>query len=288
MARIRTLKPEHCLSEKIGMLSDRAYRLWVHLICYADDEGRGVLNLNEIRVRLYGYQPKISVPHLQDACQELRTRKLLYCYTENGKGYYQLHDWTDHQQISHPSPSKFPPLSPDFQSPLEDSGAFQNILPDQGSRIKDQGSGIKDQGSRNSVDFSTNKKSTGSTPQSTEAKAKSKEAANGSWEVVDGNGFDAYWHLHPGPKGPKREAMKAYREVKPPPEALEALAAQIRFKAACERRGKFFPQLQHLHRWFKKRRWEDELPEPPLSQAERLWIEAEAEEKEKSEDDRDD
>lgn len=94
------------------------------------------------------------------------------------------------------------------------------------------------------------------------------------------NGFDSFWNLHPGPKGPKQDAIKAYKEVKPPPEALEAMKNQIRYKTACDRRKIFFPQLPHLHRWFRKRRWEDELPAVPesqLSTAERLWLEAQRE-----------
>ena len=102
--------------------------------------------------------------------------------------------------------------------------------------------------------------------------------------VSSPNGFDAFWSLHPGPKGPRQDAVRAYKEISPPPEALEALERQIRYKAACDRRKIFCPQLPHLHRWFRKRRWEDELPDIPVAQlstAERLWMEAQQEKKEK-------
>lgn len=93
------------------------------------------------------------------------------------------------------------------------------------------------------------------------------------------NGFVLLWSLHPGPKGPKRDALKAYKEIKPPEGAVEALKAQIGYKAECDKRGVFCAPLPHLHRWIKKRRWEDEIPAVPVSQAERLWREAQEEKK---------
>ena len=78
--------------------------------------------------------------------------------------------------------------------------------------------------------------------------------------IVGVNGFDALWDLHPGPKGPKGEALKAYGQAKPPEEAVEAMRAQLAYRAECDRRGKFCPEFQHLHRWIKKQRWKDEIP----------------------------
>jgi hypothetical protein len=74
------------------------------------------------------------------------------------------------------------------------------------------------------------------------------------------NGFDALWKSYPEPRGSKDDALKAYKEKKPPPEALEALKAQIAYKAECDTRDQFWPQLPHLVRWIKKRRWTDEIP----------------------------
>lgn len=73
-------------------------------------------------------------------------------------------------------------------------------------------------------------------------------------------GFAELWAAHPGPKGPKGDAVKAYREVDPPETVVELLIRQVQYKAACDRRGEFCPQLPHLFRWLKKRRWEDEVP----------------------------
>ena len=68
------------------------------------------------------------------------------------------------------------------------------------------------------------------------------------------------WISHPGPKGPKQDAIKAFREVHPPENVAALLLAQVKYKQAYDSRGEFCPQLPHLHRWLKKRRWEDEIP----------------------------
>lgn len=74
--------------------------------------------------------------------------------------------------------------------------------------------------------------------------------------------FMMLWAEYPKPKGAKLDALKAYHETNPPDTALEALLAQLAYKIECEKRGEFWPNLPHLHRWLRKRRWEDELPLP--------------------------
>ena len=75
------------------------------------------------------------------------------------------------------------------------------------------------------------------------------------------NGFGKLWETYPEPKGPKAPALKAYKEKKPPPEALVALHAQIAHKAECNRTNQFWPSLPHLVRWIKQERWADEIPQ---------------------------
>jgi len=77
------------------------------------------------------------------------------------------------------------------------------------------------------------------------------------------NGFGKLWETYPEPRGPKAPALKAYKEKKPPPEAVEALQAQIHHKAECDRQNEFWPSLPHLVRWIKQERWTDEIPMSP-------------------------
>jgi len=76
----------------------------------------------------------------------------------------------------------------------------------------------------------------------------------------DPTAFALLWKSYPAPKGPKQDALKAFKEVKPPENVIALLQAQIAYKQSCDTRGEFCSQLPHLHRWLKKRRWEDEIP----------------------------
>jgi hypothetical protein len=97
------------------------------------------------------------------------------------------------------------------------------------------------------------------------------------------NGFSFLWSFYPSPKGSKKDALKEYKAQKVPDSALEALKLQVGYKAECDKRGQFCASFPHLHRWIKKRRWEDEIPQMPLTQTERLWLEGQAEEDAKRE-----
>jgi hypothetical protein len=48
--RIRSLKPDHRTHRCVGKFSDREYRLWVSMILEADDEGRLVVDADQLRV----------------------------------------------------------------------------------------------------------------------------------------------------------------------------------------------------------------------------------------------
>jgi len=108
MPRIRTIKPEAFLHRKIGRLSDRAFRLWVGMICHADDEGRLVSEPEQLRAMLFGYQHETTADHIKTALSELSDVGLISLYEIAGVSYGYFPSWTDHQKIDHPSRSKLP------------------------------------------------------------------------------------------------------------------------------------------------------------------------------------
>ena len=260
--RIRSLKPEHTLNFKVGALSDKAYRTWIGLICYADDEGRSLYRPEELKARLFGFQPKTTLTDIHTAISELEGARLVRSYAVNGQSYLALHDWPEHQRVSHPTPSRLPAPPVDIEQKKDNSGNLPNAPESSGSLAN--------------------------APESSASRARGSDLIrSGSDQIRSGkkhihgasppNGFDALWALHPGEKGSKLEAEKAYRHIKPPEDAIEAMRRQVAYKTECDRRGVFCAKFQHLHRWLKGRRWEDEIPPLPESMAERLWREAQEE-----------
>lgn len=108
MPRIRTLKPEHKQHRKVGMLTDREYRLWVGMITEADDEGRLVADAAWLRGVIFTYQPRVTITQVSDALVALSKTGLVKLYTVEDTRYAQFPSWTDHQRINRPSPSKLP------------------------------------------------------------------------------------------------------------------------------------------------------------------------------------
>ena len=104
MARIRTLKPDHGQHRKIGPLSNYAYRVWVcGLVTQADDEGRLIIDPEEIRVKVYGYHPTVTTEDVVEMVGEIIKRRLLHVYEHKGQIIGQLHDWADHQAVRNSS-----------------------------------------------------------------------------------------------------------------------------------------------------------------------------------------
>lgn len=254
MARIRTLKPEHTLNHKVGYLSDRAYRVWVALILNADDEGRGPLHVDDVRAKVYAFQPKVTIAHVERALLEIAEAKLAYFYSIDGKSYYEMHDWDEHQKIQHASVSKIPPCPQDLQNKackngtkeaiLEHSGTFMNphedslLIKDQGSRIKDHIYTVPDKTQEPSV-------------------AQKKVHAKGK----DGPpGFQRFLAAHPHGGRYKGEAWKVWKKLDLEPwaeEICQALEDQKTWPDLAKEGFQFFIRPP---RYLREQHWKDERP----------------------------
>ena len=109
MPRIRTLKPEHKLHRKVGGLSHVAYRLWVGLVTEADDEGRLVCDVPQLRAVVFGLREDTPVQAVHDALDEILAVRLAVRYAVNGTRYLFFPSWREHQRIDRPKPSLHPP-----------------------------------------------------------------------------------------------------------------------------------------------------------------------------------
>lgn len=108
MPRIRTLKPEHRQHRKVGRLSDRDYRLWVGMICEADDEGRLVADPAQLRLVVFGYQ-KITTGQVAEALDRIAALGLIQIYDSGaGEVYAAFPSWHEHQRINRRQESQLP------------------------------------------------------------------------------------------------------------------------------------------------------------------------------------
>lgn len=118
MPRIRTIKPELWDSADVLALDDSGQALFVWLISQADDAGRLHADAHHIARRRHRSQAVI-----EKRLQQLEAHGMICRYEQDGASYIALSNWSAHQRVDHPTPSRIPdpPSSRGFASPREDS-----------------------------------------------------------------------------------------------------------------------------------------------------------------------
>lgn len=160
--RIRTIKPEFWASESVGRLSRDARLLFIGLWNFADDYGRGRGAFAVIASSLFPYDDDAR-ESVESWFMQLHKEGMVRRYLgHDGNWYYDIPKWNEHQSISHPRKSAFPPFAEVYQDLpqiSEDCGKFPKIaencgnLPSGGyqefpSGTREQGNKGKEQGNK--------------------------------------------------------------------------------------------------------------------------------------------
>lgn len=122
MARIRSIKPEVCTSFSMAILSDGAERTFTRLWTHADDEGRGIDHPKLIKAAIYPLNDEKTERKVAALLDELAAAGFLWRYEVDGRRYFQVVNFGEHQKPRHPTPSKFPPPPPDFDPTTTNGG----------------------------------------------------------------------------------------------------------------------------------------------------------------------
>lgn len=126
MPRIRSIKPESCLSETLARLSERACLLFAYLPCFCDDEGRMRYSGALVKAQLFPLRDEIGAAECEEAVAELEAQGLVVTYEAGGKRYLAVTGFAEHQRPQKPKPSCCPP------PPAPDSGTRTVAVPDAG------------------------------------------------------------------------------------------------------------------------------------------------------------
>ena len=104
MARIRSIKPDFWVDEKIVTLSFAARLLFIGLWNFADDDGRMVYSPHKIKMQIF---PADSLD-ISELFGEIRRESLVVVYKVGEIEYLQILHFSRHQKIDKRSPSKLP------------------------------------------------------------------------------------------------------------------------------------------------------------------------------------
>lgn len=86
----RIIKESIHTSEKINALTDFQFRLWVSLICYVDDYGRGDARPPVIRGKCFPLRDRVTNRDIEAALSKLADAGCVGLYTVDGKPYLYL------------------------------------------------------------------------------------------------------------------------------------------------------------------------------------------------------
>lgn len=115
MARIRTIKPEIWVDEKLVECTIPARLLFIGLLNFADDDGRMEYRPKKIKMQVY---PADSLD-IEALLGELRREKVVKVYVVDGKEYLQISGFAKHQKVDKRSKSRYPGPEQSSSNPAE-------------------------------------------------------------------------------------------------------------------------------------------------------------------------
>ncbi len=108
MARIRSIRPEFFSSLDVAALDIRARLTWIALWCHADDEGRGVDDARLIRAFAWPLDDQVTLDDVSTDLSSLESHGRIVRYSIEGRGYFEIPNFTRYQRPNKPLPSKLP------------------------------------------------------------------------------------------------------------------------------------------------------------------------------------
>lgn len=223
----RIIKESIRTSKTVNSLSDFQFRLWVHLITFVDDYGRGNADIELVKSLVFPRRKSATEAQIKDAMQTLERLGMIVLYEVDGESYFYFPKWTDHQRIQ-TKHSKFP------EPPTGENGEPQKSTVDHGEPPPESESNYNTE-SKSEYEYESN--------------------AHTRTSEIDER-FDRFWDEYPRHEK-KKDARKAFGALNVTDELLEQMLDAVRRQKASKQwqDAQYIPQPTT---WLHGRRWEDE------------------------------
>lgn len=116
MARIRSIKPEFCVSEQLAECSPNARLVFALMWMFCDDQGIHPAKPKTLKAEIFPMDD-FTGEQVAEWVGELIKVRLLREYTIGSETYWIVTGWSKHQKIDKPSKKHPPPLAEDSPSP---------------------------------------------------------------------------------------------------------------------------------------------------------------------------
>lgn len=216
----RIVKESIRTSKSVNALSDFQFRVWIYLITYVDDYGRGSADPELLKGLVFTRRKGVTEQQISKALADLATIGMITLYQVDGESLLCFPNWDKHQRIQ-TKKSKFPAPQdftvnhggspPESESESESESRIQNTPP-----ITPQGESVDD-------------------------------------------GFDRFWGCYPKKVG-KGYAFKVWKKINPSKSLTEQIISAVEEQKKSEQWKKEDGQyIPNPATWLNQGRWEDDL-----------------------------
>ena len=244
----RMIKESLRTSRNVNALTDFQFRVWIYLITYVDDFGRGSADAELLKGLVFPRRKGITEAQIADALTVLTNRGMISLYEVDGEPYFHFPKWQQHQTIRNKT-SKFP---------APEDGTRRAA-----SRGKLQASDCELQAdvclkrTRREVEEEVEVEPEEELEEKgCEYSARAREAAVSSpVDDSDGDGFEKFWDAYPRKSGDIREAYFAFQGAINSGATLEQMLAALEWQTReweSEGEARFIPSPE---RWLRNRKW---------------------------------
>ena len=123
----RIIKDSIRTSKAVNNMTDFQFRLWVYLITYVDDYGRGSADPELLKGFVFPRRKGITESTIDKALADLANSGLVLLYEVNGEPYFCFPNWSEHQRIQ-TKKSKYP--APEDGNPRKSTVSHRESPPE--------------------------------------------------------------------------------------------------------------------------------------------------------------
>jgi hypothetical protein len=110
MARIRSIRPEFWKSEAIAVHDMFTRLLFIGVWSYVDDNGVGIDNWRLVAAELFPLEEDFATVsrEVREGLERLAEHGRITRYTVDGKNYFSVTNWDEHQKVDRPGKARYP------------------------------------------------------------------------------------------------------------------------------------------------------------------------------------
>ena len=238
----RIIKESIHTSEDVNMMTDFQFRLWVSLITYVDDFGRGDARPAIIKGSCFPLRDRITNKDIEAALRALAGIGCVSLYEVDGKPYLYFPTWESHQTVRNQK----------SKCPAPADGQQLNTIASKCKQLQ-------------AIEINCKQVNAIAPVIQSESKSENESENESESKSAREDAFDVFWAAYPRKVG-KGAARKAFAKLPAAVFPLLVPAVETQKLSAQWRKngGEYIPNPAT---WLNQERWDDKLPDTGTANA---------------------